>query len=78
MSLKSVLRFLAPLSLIVLAIAVACSDHSSQTLAPPEAVMATDVPQVDDAILFLRFDKNFVDESTYDWPVSFAGTPGFR
>ena len=72
------LRFLVAPFLLVLVFAGACSDHPSQTLSSPDAMTATSAPQVEDAILFLRFDHNLVDESIYNWPVYFQGTPGFK
>ncbi|HEX6791127.1 MAG TPA: LamG domain-containing protein [Candidatus Krumholzibacteria bacterium] len=69
-------QLLLPAAIMCL-VALACSEDSSQPASPP--ITLTQIPPgVDDALLFLRFDRNLVDESSYERDVEFVGTPGYE
>jgi hypothetical protein len=70
-------RLVSMAATIVLLIAVACSQDSSPPTSPASPLTKT-TPAADDVLLFLRFDNSLIDESDYDRPVSFVGTPRYR
>src|SRR5512147_1209860 len=59
-------------------IASGCNSDSAHMASPTPAAPALHDLASDDALLFLRFDNNLVDESVYGRPVYFVGSPTFR
>lgn len=62
---------------ILLVVAIACGEDSPAPVSPITPPAQAVAPAVDDALLFLRFDHDVVDESSYARQISFVGTPGF-
>ncbi|HEX5131946.1 MAG TPA: LamG domain-containing protein [Candidatus Krumholzibacteria bacterium] len=75
---RNLLRLPVAASALLLSLGTLACDHESNLVSSADANSVVIAPAVDDAVLFMRFDGNILDESVYGQTVTIYGSEEYR